>query len=557
MELKDKLRLFVSYYHNLGMNITHIKGDNNVQKPYKNPTDKNWETYFDDSQDFFYINDQDWDSAEGVGIILGYQGYRAIDIDRLFFSQEDLLSKEDREVKIEQFIIKCLGLLGLPSDYEWVVDSGSGWGLHIIFRADPIENYSPDSLFFTHNSKFYHLDYNGFDVEYDIFERLELRWRDHLVVPPSKHVSGGEYTFRKNALPKHIPLTVSINNLNNLIDYYCAESRVFSFKYNEEDLLIAKSVKLAATYDSWRTAYNENQHQKEHANWLSKCYSREAYNNIAVKYLIGEDVKASKADALKYFAKADNYLSHFNLASLIAVGYIDGTSTEISEHLSYCSDIPNLVNAINKIKEKAKINKNNNKIHYLFFDTETTGIPLNYRAPSSDIQNWPRLVQLSWITVAENGEIISKHNHIIRPSGFKISSESTKVHGITDEIARSEGVDALKAIRDILLDINAAKCIVAHNVNFDKKVLGAELIRAGLNDTLVSKKTYCTMENSIDICKIPGHYGYKYPKLKELHVKLFGEDFSGAHNSENDVMATYRCYFQMQKNNSYSDDLPF
>ena len=34
---------------------------------------------------------------------------------------------------------------------------------------------------------------------------------------------------------------------------------------------------------------------------------------------------------------------------------------------------------------------------FLFFDTETTRLPLDYSAPSTDINNWPRLIQLSWI----------------------------------------------------------------------------------------------------------------------------------------------------------------
>lgn len=33
---------------------------------------------------------------------------------------------------------------------------------------------------------------------------------------------------------------------------------------------------------------------------------------------------------------------------------------------------------------------------YLFFDTETTGLPKNYKAPASDSDNWPRLVQIAW-----------------------------------------------------------------------------------------------------------------------------------------------------------------
>ena len=34
---------------------------------------------------------------------------------------------------------------------------------------------------------------------------------------------------------------------------------------------------------------------------------------------------------------------------------------------------------------------------YLFFDTETTGLPRNWSAPVSDLNNWPRLVQIAWI----------------------------------------------------------------------------------------------------------------------------------------------------------------
>jgi hypothetical protein len=34
---------------------------------------------------------------------------------------------------------------------------------------------------------------------------------------------------------------------------------------------------------------------------------------------------------------------------------------------------------------------------YLFFDTETTGLPSNYKAPATDLNNSPRLVQLAWL----------------------------------------------------------------------------------------------------------------------------------------------------------------
>ena len=33
-------------------------------------------------------------------------------------------------------------------------------------------------------------------------------------------------------------------------------------------------------------------------------------------------------------------------------------------------------------------------MNYLFFDTETTGVPRNYYAPVTDTNNWPRLEEL-------------------------------------------------------------------------------------------------------------------------------------------------------------------
>ena len=36
-------------------------------------------------------------------------------------------------------------------------------------------------------------------------------------------------------------------------------------------------------------------------------------------------------------------------------------------------------------------------MRYLFFDTETTGLPKDYNKPYTDVDNFPRLVQLSMI----------------------------------------------------------------------------------------------------------------------------------------------------------------
>ena len=33
---------------------------------------------------------------------------------------------------------------------------------------------------------------------------------------------------------------------------------------------------------------------------------------------------------------------------------------------------------------------------FLIFDTETTGFPRNKKAPLTDFDNWPRMVQIAW-----------------------------------------------------------------------------------------------------------------------------------------------------------------
>ena len=186
-------------------------------------------------------------------------------------------------------------------------------------------------------------------------------------------------------------------------------------------------------------------------------------------------------------------------------------------------------------------------IHYLFFDTETAGLPKNYHALTHWLSNWPRLVQLSWITTDEDCNILSENDYIIYPDGFTIPEDAVRLHCITTEIAKEKGKPIKEVIDKFMEDFNAAKTIVGHNIDFDKKIIGAELIRLGQNDIMSSKEALCTMKGSVDYCKIPSSHGYKWPKLQELHKKLFGCEFEDAHNSMSDVMATLKCFKEMKK----------
>lgn len=184
---------------------------------------------------------------------------------------------------------------------------------------------------------------------------------------------------------------------------------------------------------------------------------------------------------------------------------------------------------------------------YLFFDTETTGLPRNWKAPVTDLKNWPRMIQIAWILCDNSGNRIESEDFIIKPENFEIPREASRVHGISTERAMNEGEDLLDILNRFNALVERSDFIVAHNISFDEKILGAELLRMGIQSNFNRKKKLCTMQSSTDYCRLPGPYGYKWPKLSELHIKLFGVDFDEAHDASVDINATEKCFWEMRK----------
>ena len=191
---------------------------------------------------------------------------------------------------------------------------------------------------------------------------------------------------------------------------------------------------------------------------------------------------------------------------------------------------------------------------YLFFDTETAGLPHNYNAPIKDSDNWPRLVQLAWLLVDEDGIELKRKSAIIYPEGFNIPDEASEVHGITTERAKREGWPLRLVLEEFMKDLESAEKIVGHNVDFDLHIVCAELYRLGLDyDSLFKKSSICTMKNSMNFCAIPNpnsyYGGYKWPTLQELYLKLFNRNFDDAHDALSDILATKECYFELESRN--------
>ena len=200
--------------------------------------------------------------------------------------------------------------------------------------------------------------------------------------------------------------------------------------------------------------------------------------------------------------------------------------------------------------------KNNQRFHcletycycnmrYLFFDTETTGLPKDMNAPYQSIDNWPRLVQIAWL-IYNDRELVSKNSFIVRPQGYIIPIAASNVHGITNQEAFEKGSPVKFVLERFLSEAKGIDVIIGHNVDYDIKVVKSELYRLDLDGEFNTSNVIDTMVLSVDFCELPHpKHGYRYPRLIELYEILFSESFDNMHNAMADIEATARCFWRI------------
>jgi DNA polymerase III subunit epsilon len=183
---------------------------------------------------------------------------------------------------------------------------------------------------------------------------------------------------------------------------------------------------------------------------------------------------------------------------------------------------------------------------YLIFDCETTGLPRSWSAPISDLSNWPRVIQVAWQLYDGMESNLESSVQLVRPEGFIIPSDVQRIHGITTARALAEGKKLIDVVTALGAAIEKADVLVAHNIQFDEKVVSAEYLRLNLKPPFSNRKRFCTMQNTTELCGIPGSRGYKWPTLAQLYWKLFNSKFDDAHDAGADVAACAKCFFELK-----------
>ena len=194
---------------------------------------------------------------------------------------------------------------------------------------------------------------------------------------------------------------------------------------------------------------------------------------------------------------------------------------------------------------------------YLIFDTETTGLPKRWNAPITDVDNWPRCIQIAWQLHDDLGNCIEHQDYLIRPDGFNIPYDAEKIHGISTELATEQGLALSEVLGLFNIALSKTTFVVGQNLGFDLNIMGCEFHRLQVDSPLSELPVLdtCT-EKTASMCQIPGGRGgkFKLPTLTELHQFLFHKPFGEAHNATADVEATTRCFLELIRRQEFTID---
>lgn len=187
----------------------------------------------------------------------------------------------------------------------------------------------------------------------------------------------------------------------------------------------------------------------------------------------------------------------------------------------------------------------------LIFDVETTGLPKfnqsdkRKRFPDYsclDAFDSARLLSICWI-ITHNDTVLEQTYYIVKPDDFEIGKESIRIHGITNEVAQTQGMPVEFVLNAFIEAMTKCKNIVSHNIQFDTNIIQSELHRYRHEEAIQvfrSKHWICTMKKGKEYMGIK-----KFPKLAELYKALYDEDITNAHDAQYDTLYCYKCFIKL------------
>lgn len=178
------------------------------------------------------------------------------------------------------------------------------------------------------------------------------------------------------------------------------------------------------------------------------------------------------------------------------------------------------------------------------FDVESSGLFKDNLDPLDPGQ--PHLVQLGAQLFDAQWRKRGHLTVLIKPEGWEIESDAEAVHHIPTSACHRYGIRLAEALIPFRGLVMASSRVVAHHMNFDRRVIASAIHRAGGEGNWWARsgnKLLCTMEASTPVLELPGEFGFKFPSLEEAYRFLV--DPSGMvqqHDADSDITATVAVY---------------
>ena len=188
----------------------------------------------------------------------------------------------------------------------------------------------------------------------------------------------------------------------------------------------------------------------------------------------------------------------------------------------------------------------------MFIDTEASGLPRKWNRPYSEDQNWPHIVQVSWLIYTNDGHLVKQQDHYINNNDFYSSPSALKIHCITEEFRLEKGEDRTGVMAMLASDLEAySPLVVGHFTELDLHMIGVEFFRTGILNPALNLPSFCTMLATTHLVRNPQ---MKYLRLGELYLTLFHTKLEKQHNALIDAKATADCFFELVKNGDINEE---
>lgn len=200
----------------------------------------------------------------------------------------------------------------------------------------------------------------------------------------------------------------------------------------------------------------------------------------------------------------------------------------------------------------------------LFLDTETTGV-CDLRTPYNEdtLKNtWPYITELAYRVDTFTKDTLTHVDTLKTFSSLIAPSYDTAIY--PEEVQQktgisindlNEGAPIEPILKEFCEWLNQVDFVVAHNTNFDMKVLKAEFLRWGIDQHMRVVPWIDTMWHGNKLCNLrTSSNRLKFPTLTELYQHFFKRIPDSSHRAMADVDTMYSCFLALVSVGELSPD---